>query len=80
MANNTITQTRNRLDSETAREILSLKSWIENKLGINMNNEELSININNSNSNYHDSGDSDSDYHDSSDSNSSSYYSDNSES
>jgi hypothetical protein len=39
VAGNTITQTRNRLDPETAHATLCLKSWIENKLGININND-----------------------------------------
>jgi len=68
VAGNTITQTRNRLDPETARATLCLKSWLENEIGINLDNEE-------SNSN----DDSDGDYHDSSSStysdSDSSYYS-----
>lgn len=61
IAGNTITQTRNKLDSETARTILCLKSWIENELGIIINNENLEAdsdsNSNNSDtcSNYSDS-------------------------
>jgi hAT family C-terminal dimerisation region len=39
VAGNTITQTRNRLDPETARASLCLKSWIENGLGLNIINE-----------------------------------------
>jgi hAT family C-terminal dimerisation region/Domain of unknown function (DUF4413) len=40
VAGNAITQTRNRLDPETARATLCLKSWIENRIGIpNVNNE-----------------------------------------
>lgn len=35
VAGNTITPTRNKLDPETARAILCLKSWIENEMGIN---------------------------------------------
>lgn len=81
VANNTITQTRNRLDPETAREILCLKSWIENKLGININtNEEINIDSNSDsddsnsdNSNNYDSNYYDSDYY--SDDSNSSYYS-----
>lgn len=59
IAGNTITQTRNKLDPETAREILCLKSWIENKLGINnVDNENYENNSDNSSDN------SDSDYSD----------------
>lgn len=81
IANNTITQTRNRLDPETAREILCLKSWIKNKLGINTNNEEI-YNFNGNNSDYYDSY-YDSDYYDSDycdSNNNSNYDSDNSSS
>ena len=35
----TISKTRNRLDPETARASLCLKSWIENGLGLNIINE-----------------------------------------
>jgi hypothetical protein len=82
IANNTITQTRNRLDPETAREILCLKSWIENKLGINTDDEEINNFNGNNNSDYYDSDYCDSDYCDNSnydsDNSSSSYYSYNS--
>ena len=60
IAGNTITPTRNKLDSETAREILCLKSWIENGMGItNIYDEtgeisETNSNGTNSDSNYPD--------------------------
>ena len=45
VAGNTITQTRNKLEPETAKAILCLKSWIENGLGIiNVNNENHEVN------------------------------------
>jgi hypothetical protein len=82
IASNTITQTRNRLDPETAREILCLKSWIENKLGIDTNNEEIRNFNGNDNNDYYDSDShdsnyrvSDSNYDSDSSSSSSSYYS-----
>jgi hypothetical protein len=64
VAGNTITQTRNRLDPDTARATLCLKSWIENKLGLdisNINNSESNTTVNDSSddSDYHDSGNSD---------------------
>jgi inhibitor of KinA sporulation pathway (predicted exonuclease) len=68
IANNTITQTRNRLDPETAREILCLKSWIENKLGINTNNEEIS-NFNSNDNDYDSDYSNYSDYRDSNNNN-----------
>ncbi len=44
VAGNTITQTRNKLEPETAKAILCLKSWIENGLGIiNVNNENHEV-------------------------------------
>ncbi|EXX68918.1 zinc finger BED domain-containing protein RICESLEEPER 2-like [Rhizophagus irregularis DAOM 181602=DAOM 197198] len=56
VAGNTITQTRNRLDPETARATLCLKSWIENKLGINITNEDdKETSSNSSDSDYCDS-------------------------
>jgi hypothetical protein len=61
VAGNTITQTRNKLDSETKKEILCLKSWIENGLGIiDVNNEsnEASSDISND-SDYSDDNNSD---------------------
>lgn len=73
IANNTITQTRNRLDPETAREILCLKSWIENKLGINTNNEEINNNYDSDDSDYYYDSNNNSNYD--SDNSSSSYYS-----
>jgi hypothetical protein len=58
VAGNTISQTRNKLDPDTAKAILCLKSWIENGLGIiNVNNENNEANgddNSNSNSNYSD--------------------------
>ena len=65
IAGNAITQTRNKLDPETARAILCLKSWIENKLGINNVNNENYENNNNSSDNSSDDS-SDSDYSDNS--------------
>lgn len=72
IAGNTITQTRNKLDPETTREILCLKSWIENGLGIiNVNNESNETNSNNSNdSDYSDDNYSDNDYFDNNSNNS----------
>ena len=44
VAGNTITQTRNKLEPETAKAILCLKSWIENGLGIiNVNNKNHKV-------------------------------------
>ena len=60
IAGNTITPTRNKLDSETAREILCLKSWIENGMGITNTYDETgeisetNSNGTNSDSNYSD--------------------------
>jgi hypothetical protein len=51
VAGNTITQTRNKLDPETARTILCLKSWIENEIGINIDNENLEVNNDNNSDN-----------------------------
>jgi hypothetical protein len=59
VAGNAITQTRNRLDPDTARATLCLKSWIENKLGLDISN------INNSESNTTNDSSDDSDYRDS---------------
>ena len=50
IAGNCITQTRNKLDPETARETLCLKSWIENKIGITNENNETSGNNDDSDS------------------------------
>ena len=48
VAGNTITSIRNRLDPETARTTLCLKSWIENEIGIaNINNENYRISSDN---------------------------------
>jgi len=57
VAGNMITQTRNRLDPETARMTLCLKSWIENELGLNnnINNETLNASDSSNDSDYHDS-------------------------
>ncbi len=63
IAGNTITPTRNKLDSETTRSTLCLKSWIENEMGIsNINHETSDSNDDN------DSDSSDSSYSDSSNS------------
>ena len=59
VAGNTITQTRNKLEPETAKAILCLKSWIENGLGIiNVNNENYKVDSNDD-SNYSDNNYSD---------------------
>ena len=50
VAGNTITQTRNKLEPETARVTLCLKSWIENEIGIDVNNENYETSDNNSSS------------------------------
>ena len=60
VAGNTITPTRNKLDPETTRATLCLKSWIENEIGINHINNEIDSNTN-TDSNYTDSSDTDSD-------------------
>jgi hypothetical protein len=58
IAGNTITPNRNRLEPQTTRASLCLKSWIENKIGIinNINNENHEIgsdsNSSNSDDNY----------------------------
>lgn len=57
VAGNTITPTRNKLDPETTRATLCLKSWIENEMGIN--------NINHETGDDNDSDGSDSSYSDS---------------
>src|SRR6266480_5221693 len=60
VAGNTITPTRNKLDPETTRATLCLKSWIENEIGINHINNEIDSNTD-TDSNYTDSSDTDSD-------------------
>ena len=53
VAGNTITQTRNKLEPETAKAILCLKSWIENRLGI-INEVDSDDDSNYSDNNYSD--------------------------
>ena len=69
VAGNAITQTRNKLDPESARAILCLKSWIENEMGINnlyIYNETSDDDYSDSSYNYS-SSDTDSNYNNSSD-------------
>src|SRR3954452_7468682 len=74
VAGNTITQTRNKLEPETARATLCLKSWIENEIGIDVNNEnEETSDDNSSSGDYSDSDTTNSDkYNTDGDSNNSS--------
>jgi len=61
VAGNTIIPIRNKLDSETTRATLCLKSWIENEMGINNNiNHETSDDDNNSDNSYNNNSDTDS--------------------
>lgn len=62
VAGNTITPTRNKLDPETTRASLCLKSWIENEMGINKNiNHETSDDDDYSDGSYSDNINSNSD-------------------
>ena len=72
VAGNTITPTRNKLDPETTRATLCLKSWIENEMGISNVNHETSDDNDDNNSDGDDDIYSDSNNNSFSDSNSSS--------
>ena len=61
VAGNTITPIRNKLDPETTRATLCLKSWIENEMGINNNiNHETSDDDDDSDNSYNNNSDIDS--------------------